>query len=466
MTTPRIILFLVFSFIISITPQSLEKIVLVRSQTYKAKYLPPVSEKIDYLLQAYAALYQFNGTALAYQKGKIILNKGYGMRNANEALENDRNTIFQLGSVTKQFTCAAILKLQAKGKLKVSDKLSKYFPFLSYGDKISVENLMTHTSGIYNYTSNSNFMNNEATKPASREKVINLFKDMPLEFEPGTKFSYSNSGYSLLGYIIEDVTGRKYEEVVRELIFQPLRMDHSGFDFASLKNSNKAVGYLTYNAKLKLPAQLVDSTVSYSAGSMYSTTEDLLKWHKGLMNNQVLDSEQQKNAYSPFRSNYGYGWTIDSIFGKRRIAHGGGIFGFISSFVRIPENDLCIILLCNSNSARLESIHPKILAILNDQPYELPRERKEISLAVPVLRQYAGEYEISEDRKLTVTVEDSSLMIQPTGQFKLHAFAERENYFFLKVSDTQIEFVKGADGKVGKLLWYQGGKTTVARKIH
>ncbi len=427
---------------------------------------PSANEKIDSLIRAYTGLYQFNGTALVYRKGKIILHKGYGFKNAHDSSANDPGTIFQLGSVTKQFTAVVILKLQAQGKLKVSDKLIKYFPTLSFSDKITIEHLLTHTSGIYNYTEDGKFMNSEAIKPASRGKILDLFKDKPLEFEPGSKFSYSNSGYSLLGYIIEDVSGKKYEQVVREMILQPLKMNHSGFDFAGLKDKEKATGYLTYTEKLKLPATYVDSTVSFSAGSMYSAAEDLLKWHKSLMNNQVLSRYEQARAYLPYKSNYGYGWVIDSIFGKRRIAHGGGIFGFVSSFVRVPEDDICIVLLNNSNTARLESVHPKILAILYDQPYELPRERKEIKVDESILQQYEGNYELTPDRKLVVTVENGNLMVQPTGQMKRQAFAEKENYFFLKAADIQIEFIKTSGEKVEKLLLYQGGKITEGKKIH
>jgi len=435
------------------------------SKSEKRQPLPPAYEKIDDMMQAYVSLYQFNGTVLVYEKGKIILHKGYGLKNATDSEANDRNTIFQLGSVTKQFTAAVILKLEAQGKLKLSDKINNYFPTLAHSDKITIEHLLTHTSGIYNYTNDSKFMNGEAVKPASKEKIINLFKDKPLDFEPDTKFSYSNSGYSLLGYIIEDVSGKKYEQVVRELILQPLKMNHSGFDFVGLKDKDKATGYLTYNEKLKLPAVLVDSSVSFSAGSMYSTARDLLIWHKSLMKNEVLNAAEQDRAYTPYKSNYGYGWLIDSIFGKRRIAHGGGIFGFLSSFVRVPQNDLCIVLLCNSNSARLESIHPKILAILLEQPYELPRERKEIEVPESVLKQYEGEYELAADRKLIVTLENGRLMLQSTGQPKRQAFAESENSFFLKAADVQIEFKKGADGKVNQIVWHQGGKITPGKKI-
>jgi len=163
-------------------------------------------DKLDALIDAYAKLYKFNGSALVAKNGVILLNKGYGYRNATDKVANNEQTIFQLGSVTKQFTSAVILKLQEEKKLSVSDKLSKYFPGYPKGDSITIEQLLTHTSGIYNYTNDQKFMANEVTKSANREMMMALFKDKPLDFSPGSSWSYSNSGYSLLGYIIEAVT--------------------------------------------------------------------------------------------------------------------------------------------------------------------------------------------------------------------------------------------------------------------
>src|SRR5450432_2236055 len=171
------------------------------------------SGKLDTLINAYAKLYRFNGSALVAKNGTILLNKGYGYRNAADKVLNSEQTIFQLGSITKQFTSAVILKLQEEKKLSVSDKVSKYFPQYPKGDSITIEQLLTHTSGVYNYTNDQNFMANEMTKPASREKIMALFKDKPLDFPPGTGWNYSNSGYSLLGYIIEIATGKPYEQV-------------------------------------------------------------------------------------------------------------------------------------------------------------------------------------------------------------------------------------------------------------
>src|SRR6186997_2017452 len=233
------------------------------------------ADKLDALINAYAKMYKFNGAALVAKNGVILLNKGYGYRDAENKVANNEQTIFQLGSVTKQFTSAVILKLQEEKKLSVSDKLSKYFPGYPKGDSITIEHLLTHTSGIYNYTNDGDFMTTEVTKPASREKMMALFTNKPLDFSPGTSWNYSNSGYSLLGYIIEAVTKKPYYQAVRKYIFTPLHMTHSGFDFTHLKKKEKATGYFSLQGKNATPAPIVDSTVAFSAGAIYSTVGDL-----------------------------------------------------------------------------------------------------------------------------------------------------------------------------------------------
>lgn len=248
------------------------------------------------------------------------------------------------------------LKLQAQNKLSVSDKLSKYFPDYPKGDSITIKELLTHTSGIYNYTSDKNFMKNEITKPKTREQMMALFENKPLDFSPGTAWSYSNSGYSMLGYIIEQVTKTSYEQAVRNYIFSPLKMTHSGFDFTNLKSPDKTIGYFVLNAHDTARAPIVDSTVSFSAGAIYSTTGDLYRWSQALENNTILTTAEQNEAYTPVKNNYGYGWGIDSIDGKRRLSHNGGIPGYITTVSRVPADDVTIILLSNASNQTLDEI--------------------------------------------------------------------------------------------------------------
>ena len=430
-----------------------------------AGFAQDTSARLDTLISAYSKLYRLNGAVLVAKNGAILLNKGYGYRNDSGKVLNNEQTIFQLGSITKQFTSAVILKLQEEKKLAVSDKISKYFPNYPKGDSITIQQLLSHTSGIYNYTNDQNFMANEITKPANREKIMALFQDKPFDFSPGSAWNYSNSGYSLLGYIIEAVTKKPYEQAVRKYIFTPLHMTHSGFDFTHLKSKDKAIGYFKLNAKESMPAPIVDSTVSFSAGAIYSTTGDLYLWHKGLENNMVLSKMEQEAAYTPVKNNYGYGWGIDSIEGKRRVGHGGGIPGFITNISRVPEDDVCIVLLSNASSEAINDITKSIYAILYGKEYELPKERPVIMLPAETLKQYEGEYEIRPGFTVVMNVKDGGLVATPTGQSPKTLHAEKEDFFFEKEEDVQVEFIRNDKKEVDGFILHQGGRKIQCKKI-
>jgi CubicO group peptidase (beta-lactamase class C family) len=422
-------------------------------------------EEINEVLKAYTKQNSFNGTVLVAQHGVVLLEKGYGFKNMQTNALNDSNTIYQIGSLTKQFTAIIILQLQEQLRLSVSDPLIKYIPDYPGGDKITIENLLTHTSGIVNYTKDELFMNNNAVNPITIENLIAQFKNKPLEFTPGEKYSYSNSGYILLGYIIQKITGKSYFEVVRENIFQPLGMNHSGFDFKALKNRDKATGYLRLSRKINKPAPIVDSTISFSAGGIYTTVGDLYKWDRALYSEKIVSSASLEKAFTPYRANYGYGWVIDTTYGKKVLMHEGGIFGFVSFIGRIPVDEICIILLDNRGSEGLPKIGENINAILNDQPYDFPKERKEIEVDSSILKKYIGDYQLAPSFIITISFESGELFAQATGQEKTMLFAEREDFFFLKLTDVQIEFIKSPEGKTERLNLYQGGQKLPAIKI-
>ena len=423
------------------------------------------ADKLDALINAYAKMYKFNGAALVAKNGVILLNKGYGYRNAAGKIANTEQTVFQLGSITKQFTSAIILKLQQEKKLSVSDKLSKYFPGYPKGDSITIEHLLTHTSGIFNYTNDGNFMTNEVAKSASREKIMALFKDRPLDFSPGAGWNYSNSGYSLLGYIIEDVTKTPYEQVVRKYIFTPLQMIHSGFDFKRLQNKEKATGYFKLTDKEMIPSPIVDSTVAYSAGAIYSTTGDLYLWHKALQQNKILSKEQQEKAYTPVRNRYGYGWSIDSVEGKRKVSHGGGIHGFVTNISRVPEDDICIVLLGNTSDPAISAITKSIFAILYGKEYELPKERIAIKLPEEKLKEYEGEYEIRKDLKVIISLKDGELVATPTGQRPDILYVEKEDLLFSRSADLQLAFTRNDKKEIDGFTLHQNGAKIPCKKI-
>lgn len=423
-----------------------------------------ISEKMDALVAAYAKETGFNGVVMVAQKGNILFQKGYGYKNAEEKMNNDVQTIFQVGSITKQFTAALIMQLQQEKKLSVNDKLSKYYPSYPNGDKITIENLLTHTSGIFNYTNDTSLMKSDVTRSYSEKELVATFRDKPLSFEPGSKWEYSNSAYTLLGFIIQKVTKKPYEQVMRERILQPLQMANSGFDFTHLNNSNKAKGYFSLRPEKAMPAPVVDSTIAYAAGALYSTVDDLYKWERAIYTNKILMPESWKRTFTPLKNKYGYGWGIDTLYGKNYTAHSGGIHGFSSYLMRFPEDELAIIALSNSSS-NVGKLTRNLAAVFYDQPYEITKAKEEIKIEPSALQQYTGVYKLAPNFSITITSEGSQLKAQATGQPIAEIYPQKENFFFYKVVDAQIEFQKDEKGAVTSLVLHQNGQQIKGEKI-
>jgi CubicO group peptidase (beta-lactamase class C family) len=342
------------------------------------------AEKIDQLIKGYTESGRFNGTALVASHDRILLEKGYGYRNFRDSTLNDSSTIFQIASVTKQFTSTIILKLVESGKLSLTDKLSNYFSGFPEGESITIENLLTHTSGIFDWTNSINFF------PANEQTLLGFLRTKALDFSPGTRWSYSNSNYSLLGYIIQKVCGMSYEDAVRKYIFIPLQMTHSGFDFKNLECKEKATGYSTFSDSSKIEGVLYDSVGPYAAGEIYSTVGDLYKWHRGLQSYKIISRASLERAYTPLMNHYGYGWIVDSLFSRRITSHSGDISGFNSNLARITEDNVFIILLNNKEGSGLEMLTKKIIAILYNKPYSIPGKRLPAKRNVEIRKNYTG----------------------------------------------------------------------------
>jgi CubicO group peptidase (beta-lactamase class C family) len=420
-----------------------------------------IPQKIDELIQAYAKEHKFNGIALVAQKGKILFEKGYGYRDASARTVNDANTIFQLASISKQFTATVILKLVELNKLALTDKLSKFYPGYPKGDSITVENLLTHTAGVYDFTREKS-----GQKIATLMQMIDRFKNKPLDFPPGKGWRYSNSNYTLLAYIIGKVSAMTYEKAVRKYIFEPLQMTRSGFDFLNLDDNNKATGYSVLNDSTQKAAVVGDSVGITGCGSIYSTAADLLKWHNGLQQYRIVRPELMERAYAPFSSNYGYGWMVDSLYGKRTVSHGGDIAGFTTNISRITSDDVCIILLNNTENVNIQIVSKKVLAILYHQPYRLTvlrSEKKEVALPVASLQRYTGTYKDPfSSRVLIISVGDGKLQLQPAKQApKFTLLAQSEGHFFVspKIGSIEIEF------KDDDMLFIDMGTVYVAKKV-
>jgi len=418
--------------------------------------------KIDELLNAYQQLGKFNGSALVASKGRILLEKGYGFKNFRDKTFNDPNTVFQIASVTKQFTAVMILKLVELRKLELTDKLNKFYPEFPKGDSITIENLLTHTSGIADHFDDGNII---PSSPVSQEMIQATVKKYGLDFSPGSDWKYSNKGYQLLGFIIQKVTGMTYFEAVRKYIFNPLKMNNSGFDFSDLVSSEKATGYWSFpeNAMVK-SADIIDSSASFAAGSVYSTVGDLYKWHQGLQNNKIIPGTLLEKAYTPGKNNYGFGLIIDSLYNKRVISRSGDIFGFKSDIERVPADDVCIVLLTNVEDPNIVFISKKILAVIYHEPYDLPAKNK-IIVAPDILKQYTGSYEIRPGQVVELTLENGRLMA--TTDQKQELYAQERNDFIADDGTHQIEirFETNPAGQITDLYFNMNGQKITCKKI-
>ena len=422
-----------------------------------------ISEQLSAYMDAAAKEEKFNGSVLVAKDGTIIFSKGYGVANAEHDIPNTPDTKFRLGSITKQFTATAILILQDQQKLKVTDLISQYLtdPPQTW-ESVTIHHLLTHTSGIPSYTDDPSYPKS-MSKPETVESMIERFKDKPLEFEPGSKFHYDNSGYFLLGAIIEKVSGKSYETFLKEAIFEPLGMTDTGYDRHSTVLSKRASGYDRREERL-VNAPYLDMNQPYAAGSLYSTVGDMFKWDRALKEGKLISAESMSAMFTPFKNNYAYGWMIGEFKGHKRIGHGGGINGFATQFERYPEDDLCVAVLCNVLPSNPGRVSRDLARIAFGETITVPKTRVVAKIDPNILDQYIGKYELSPTFSVTVTREGDRLMTQATGQGKIEIFPESETEFFLKVIDAQVTFVKEGD-KVTHLILHQNGNDAKGKRV-
>ena len=383
------------------------------------------ARQIDELVSLYHKYEQFNGSVLVAENGKVIYKKGLGLANMEWNIPNEPDTKFRLGSITKQFTATLILQLVEQGKIKLDGKISDYLDAYrkDTGSKITIHHLLSHTSGVPNYTALPGFFQGVSRNPYMVAEFIKQYASGDLEFEPGTKFNYSNSGYFLLGAIIEKVTGKPYEQVLKENILEPAGMKNTGYDHYDQIISKRASGYIkTPNGYQNAP--YLDMSIPYAAGSLFSTVEDLYLWDQALNGDKILSAKSKEAMFTANLSNYGYGFVMRKItLGPNKIVvpvieHGGGINGFNTTIVRLVGDKRLIVLLDNTSQGRyLDKIVAGITNILYDQPYESARRsiaeslrktivEKDVAAGIKQYRELkadkANEYDFSEEELNTL----------------------------------------------------------------
>jgi CubicO group peptidase (beta-lactamase class C family) len=304
--------------------------------------------KLDKIMKDCVTQKKFSGSVLVAKGDDILLDRGYGMSDYDKKILCKPQTIFEIGSITKQFTATAILMLEEKGLLSVNDSLSKYIPDYPKGDKIKIYNLLNHTSGIIEYLQIIEAQDNVKSIYTPNE-LIELFKNKPLEFDPGTSFMYSSSNYLLLGYIIEKVSGMKYADYLEKNIFKPLKMNNTGCTNSKVNIKDKAIGYSMVMPGYNIKQKENDGTLEYSGGNIYSTVEDMFKWSNALFSGKLIKEASLNKMLTPNLSDYGFAWIINKAKdGSKIVYHTGGVPGFISIIERNVNKNYSIILLCNN----------------------------------------------------------------------------------------------------------------------
>jgi CubicO group peptidase (beta-lactamase class C family) len=329
------------------------------------------SKQIDALVSQYADCCSFTGTVLVSRHDRVVFKKGYGLANREWNIRNTPDVKFRIGSITKQFTSMLVMQQVAKGSIKLDGHLSDYLPYYRQdtGSKVTISQLLSHTSGIPSYTDDPKFFNEVSRNYYAVEDFVKRFCSGELQFEPGTKFHYDNSGYFILGAILEHVSGKTYEALLKQDILDPLAMKDSGYDHYADILAKRATGYQQELAGV-VNAPYLDMSLPFAAGSLYSTVEDLYKWDQALYTDKLVPDDLKQKLFTPNLENYGYGWFIRAIpagepgSGQTMISHGGGINGFNTLEQRLVGDHDLIVIFNNTPGASLDEMAKGIRAIL------------------------------------------------------------------------------------------------------
>ena len=409
--------------------------------------------KVDEYMSALVSLNRFRGTSLVARDGRVLATRSYGFANLEDEVPNTRETKFQLASVTKTFTAMAIMMLQERGKLAVQDPICRHLKDCPPSwQQVTIHHLLSMSSGIPNFTDFPDWLTTRA-QPADYTTTIARFKDKLLDFAPGEKYSYSNSGYVLLAQIIENVSGQTYERFLRQNIFEPLGMRNSGFDDNKVVLKRRALGYARDGIRL-VRAPYLSSAIVKGAGGLYSTVDDLFAWDQVLNSDRLVSKKSLEAIFTIHKGDFGYGWHIDEQFKRRRIFYDGVIIGFKASISRYPDEKVCLILLTNSDDAFINSANRDLAAIVFGEKYDLPKPRTTVRQNPRIYEDYAGRYQLDADLVVKVTKEGDHLMAETDGR-KFELLPETETKFFVRDYDAQImfTFVKDETGHVTHLIY-------------
>jgi len=437
---------------------------LAQQPATKAFTVQQLPAKLDALFKPHYKATAPGATVIVVKDGKTVFRKAYGAANIDTKTPLTPGTVLRLGSITKQFTAVAILMLADEGKLALNDPITRFFPdYPTSGKVITVEHLLTHTSGIASFTGKPDYVANMA-KDVRVSQMIDTFKNDPLDFEPGTQYRYNNSGYFLLGAIIEQVSGQTYASFLAQRIFTPLGMKDTAYEGSERGKAPRAAGY---SAKEKGygPTAPLSMSQPYAAGALVSTVDDLAKWDAAIGAGKLLKPASWKRAFTPYMltpeksAEYGYGWQVGTLQGAQVIEHGGGINGFRTYALRLPEQKIFVAVLANADSGNADPgvLAKKAAALAMGKPFMEP---KEITLDAKALDAFAGVYDIDGKEQRTFTSRDGKLMMARGDRSPAALTPYAKNGFFVPGTLARFEFERDAQGKVTHVTVDNEGKQT------
>lgn len=411
---------------------------------------------------------------LVARDGKIVYQGGFGLADLDKKSPVTTATQFRIGSVTKQFTAAATLRLADEGKLTLTDPLDKFFPGFPGGGKVTLQHLLTHTSGIHSYTDKPGFTD-KVSKPIVPAELIASFRDDPPDFAPGAEFHYDNSGYFLLGEIVANVSGTPFATYLQDNFFGPLGMKDTGVYHNASPPPGAAAGYSFADDKTA-PARDWDMSWAGGAGAIYSTVGDLFRWNEALFGGKILKPASFKAMTTPVKlppnvdgMNYGYGLVMSELHRLPLISHSGGLDGWSSDLLRLPEQNCTVIVLANA-SPPMTGFEPTAVTrqiagkFLEAEIKKLPPLKEEPSVSRKTYPDFAGRYDY-KTAALTVSVEQERLYAQLTGQEKYEILPSAKDTFFWKITAAQVAFLRNDKGQVIAARHSQGGATFRAARI-
>lgn len=406
-------------------------------------YSQNIENKINDILNKEYSKDGTGGVALVSKGGRIIYHNAFGLANLELNTPMAKDMVFEIGSITKQFTAIAILMLKEQGKLDLEDDIKKYLPnYPSQGKTITIHNLLNHTSGIKNYVTLKEWFP-LIRKDFTPKNFIDFFKEEPLNFNPGDKWEYSNSGYYILGHIIEKISGQSYGDFIESKIFKPLEMENSYYANHSKLINKRALGYSKQDNSI-INANYVSYSHLYSAGALMSTTEDLFKWNQALVENTLITEESKKMIFTNTtlndgsKTNYSYGWAINTINESNTIEHSGGTLGYASYATYLPKEDIFVTVFSNCDCNEPRVVTTKIAAIVLKKPF--PSKVLSITLDNLELKQLVGTYTFEDGSTRIVTLNDKQLFVNFPDMGKLKIFTLNGRTFWIEGTTENLSF--------------------------